>query len=142
MRSPESEPSEPKLVIWAAPKVRKTFHAIAQQAGWRRLALVADERELRQALTGAAVALIDEHLPADPLDLMARAACGQLGPELPPFILMVSEPTRATVETALSAGFGSVIAKPFSAQTLSAHISRAIAAGGPPVLRDDQFFID
>lgn len=47
---------------------------------------------------------------------------------LPPTILMTTTPTRQLLEAALSGGFGSVIAKPFSVRTLTAHVAHALKA--------------
>lgn len=132
--------------VWAPSPLRSWVQEIVRQAGGRSIVAV-DEGMNVTALVDdkqVDVLLVDETAVApDPWELAAQLRSRLPAEAPPPVVLMTSRPTREKLERSLAAGIGSMIAKPFSAQTLISHVARVLPADRA---RDtdlpDQVFLD
>jgi CheY-like chemotaxis protein len=118
--------------IWAPQALRLQVQEIVRQCGGRRVIAFRDDADIAVlvAQMGVDLLLVDENA-VDPDPWSLASDLGGLLPaeQLPRIVLMTGEPTRRKLEESLAAGIGSVIAKPFSAQTLMCHVARVLPAG-------------
>lgn len=134
------------VMVCAPSDLAPTVQAVVRQAGGRSIVVTSDPEEIARLgrLSYPDLVLIDETLGEQAIaGLIAAVAALKPDQPKPPIILMASEPTRPLLEQALVGGIESVIAKPFSARTLCAHVARARSmAKTKPVEPPDQFILD
>lgn len=132
--------------LWAPEALRPTIQEVVRQAGGRKVIAIregADPVEI--VLTrDVDILLVDETaVDPDPLALVEGMARRVPTANLPRTALMTSEPTRTKLEASLAAGYGVVIAKPFSARTLISSVTRLMQLDA---MRDselpDRIFLD
>ena len=133
-----------RIAVVAPIGTKTTITAIIRNAGGRSIAEGAVENLYDRASKKAPEIVLVDEASADPSshEFMSEWVT-QHGHDAPPVILMATQPTQATVHEAVKAGFGSVIAKPFSARTLAAHIIHSLTLDKPRETEmRDQFLLD
>lgn len=133
------------FILHPDPTVGKVLRIILREAGAQAIRIFEDFVGALAAVRNGKgdVLLVDERL-CGPVDWPVARGLRQVVRErsAPVAILMTSAPTRQILEMALSEGYTSVIAVPFSVRTFTAHVERAFS--GPPRPGDlaDKFLVD
>lgn len=126
------------LVVSPSQGERSLYGTILRNIGVRRIADASDGVEAFDCLRGAnyGIAVIDNKLDGGHNSFAScLTRCRDGGLILPALILTSDRPTVGIVERAISAGFTTVLAKPFAARDLMRHIVHSLARNERSSLR-------
>lgn len=133
------------FILHPDPAVGKVMRSILREAGAQAIHTFEESVPAIDAVRNGKgdVLLVDERLcgPGDwPVARGLRQAVRERA--APVAIFMAAAPTRQVLEQALSEGYASVIAVPFSVRTFTAHVERAFRSPSGPWDLADRFLVD
>lgn len=133
------------FILHPDPAVGKVMRSILREAGAQEIRTFEKPVDALDAVRNGKgdVLLVDERL-CGPGEWPVARGLRQVVREraAPVAIFMTGAPTRQVLELALSEGYASVIAVPFSVRTFTAHVERAFSSPPDPWDLADRFLVD